>query len=88
MDTQDIAFPLTTRLRFPIDKDSSFPTPNPDRAHLESLGWRLRYGHIDQTDRYALAAIIDAYHELLLCTNTRALEIKKAYRSYVEEAHQ
>lgn len=73
-------------IHFQIDDESSAPLPRVPREEYEDdLSYRLHYGEIDQTDRYTAASIIHAYETLLLCTNKRANEIRRAYRKHLKE---
>lgn len=71
--------------KFAID-DESAPIPNPWRDGSGYLADRIINGEaIDEDDRFALYEILHSYGTLLLCTNKRALEIRRAYRKHLKE---
>lgn len=69
-------------IRFRVEDDSSFALPSPERDGKEPLGWRLRYGDIDQTDRQLLASIITSYEALLCSTDRKARLVRRAFRNH------
>ena len=68
--------------RFSVEDGSSFALPYPERDMEEPLGWRLRYGDIDQTDRNRLASILASYEALLCSTDTKSRLVRRAFRKH------
>lgn len=72
---------MSAPIRFPVEDGSSYALPSPDRDGIEeALGWRLLYGHIDQTDRNLLASILRSYESLLFNTDKKSRLVRRAFR--------
>lgn len=66
--------------RFSVGDGSSFALPSPEREGKGPIGWRLRYGEIDQTDRELLADILDSYEVLLYSSDVKSRLVRRAFR--------
>lgn len=70
---------------FAIDEESA-PVPNPWRDGSGYLADRVVNGEpLDEGDRFTLYEILHSYGTLLLCTDRRALQIRRAYRKHLKE---